>query len=83
VPLAIIGVNHVRKIVRLSVAIGGFLIVTSLILTGTVILIFLGITTLSVFENQTGIFMITLILLAIGIADFIAGFILLRRTTAK
>jgi hypothetical protein len=72
-----------RKLVRLSIAIGGFLIVASLILIGTVILTFLGITTLSVFENQTSIFMITLILLAIGIADFIAGLILLRRTTAK
>jgi hypothetical protein len=72
-----------RKLVRLSIAIGGFLIVVSLILTGAVILIFLGIITMSVFENQTGIFMITLILLAIGIADFIAGLILLRRTTAK
>jgi len=72
-----------RKLVRLSIAIGGFLIVASLILTGTVILTFLGIITMSVFENQTSIFMITLILLAIGIADFIAGLILLRRTTAK
>ena len=61
-----------RKLVRLSIAIGGFLIVTSLILTGTVFLILLNIIDTGVFANQTHLSVLTLILLAIGILDFIA-----------
>jgi hypothetical protein len=66
-----------RKLVRLSVAIGGFLIVTSLILTGTVFLILLGLIDVSVFSDQTSTAVLTLMFLAIGISDFIAGIILL------
>ena len=68
-----------RKLVRLSVAIGGFLIVTSLILTGTVFLILLNIIDVDVFADQATTSMLTLIFLAIGILDFIAGIILLKR----
>ncbi len=66
-----------RKLVRLSVAIGGFLIVTSLILSGTIFLILLKIIDVDVFVDQTTKSVLTLILLAIGVLDFIAGIILL------
>jgi hypothetical protein len=66
-----------RKLVRLSVAIGGFLLVTSLILTGTIFLILLNIIDVGVFADQVTMSVLTLIFLAIGILDFIAGIILL------
>lgn len=66
-----------RKLVRLSIAIGGFLIVTSLILTGTVFLILSDIIDVTVFADQVTVSLLTLMFLAIGVADFIAGIILL------
>ena len=68
-----------RKLVRLSIAIGGFLIVTSIILTGAVFLIFLNIIDVGVFAEQASMSLLTLIFLAIGILDFIAGIILLLK----
>ena len=68
-----------RKLVRLSIAIGGFLIVTSLILTGTVFLIFLNLIDINVFKNQTHTLLLTLMFLALGVFDFIAGIILLMK----
>jgi hypothetical protein len=66
-----------RPIARFQVAVGGFLIVTSLILTGAVFLIFSNIIDVSVFADQATIFLLTLIFLAIGILDFVAGIILI------
>jgi hypothetical protein len=68
-----------RKLVRLSVAIGGFLIVTSIILTGAVFLILLNVIDVSVFADQASMSLLTLIFLVIGILDFIAGIILLLK----
>jgi hypothetical protein len=68
-----------RKLVRLSVAIGGFLIVTSLILTGTVFLILLNLIDITVFSDQTSTSLLTLMFLAIGILDFVAGVTLLLK----
>jgi len=68
-----------RKLVRLSVAIGGFLIVTSLILTGTIFLTLLNIIDVDVFADQVNPSLLTLIFLTIGILDFIAGIILLLK----
>jgi hypothetical protein len=68
-----------RKLVRLSIAIGGFLIVNSLILTGTVFLILLNLIDVGVFANQTHTSVLTLMFLAIGVLDFIAGIILLLK----
>ena len=65
-----------RKLVRLSIAIGGFLIVTSIILTGTVFLILSNIIDESVFADQASMSLLTLMFLAIGLLDFIAGIIL-------
>jgi hypothetical protein len=79
VSLAISGVTCVRKLVRLSVAIGGFLIVTSLILTGIIFLILLNIINIDVFADQATTSILTLMFLAIGILDFVAGIILLLK----
>jgi hypothetical protein len=68
-----------RKLVRLSVAIGGFLIVTSLILTGTIFLILLNMIEVDVFADTVTTSVLTMIFLAIGILDFIAGVILLLK----
>jgi len=68
-----------RKLVRLSVAIGGFLIVTSIILTGAVFLTLLNIIDVSVFADQASMSLLTLMFLTIGILDFIAGIILLTK----
>jgi len=65
-----------RKLVRLSIAIGGFLIVTSIILTGAVFLILSNIINESVFADQASMSLLTLMFLAIGLLDFIAGIIL-------
>jgi hypothetical protein len=68
-----------RKLVRLSVAIGGFLIMASLILSGTVFLALLNVIDAGVFADQTGFSLLALVFLAIGVADFIAGILLLKR----
>jgi hypothetical protein len=68
---------HLRG--RFLVAIGGFLIFTSLILTGAVFLILSNIIDTSVFVYETSIPYLMLIFLAIGILDFIAGIILLLK----
>jgi hypothetical protein len=69
----------VRKIVRLSIAIGGFLIVTSLILTGAVFLAIFNIINPSDFADPLSISLLALAFLAIGVADVIAGIILLKK----
>ncbi len=68
-----------QKLVRLSLAIGGFLIVTSLILTGTVFLISMNIIDTEVFANPATSSVLTMMFLAIGILDFIAGIVLLMK----
>jgi NADH:ubiquinone oxidoreductase subunit 5 (subunit L)/multisubunit Na+/H+ antiporter MnhA subunit len=68
-----------RKLVRLTIAIGGFLIVTSLILTGTVLLALLDIIDVKVITEQPTVSVLTLMFIAIGIADFIAGIIFLLK----
>jgi hypothetical protein len=72
-------VEYMKKFARLSVAIGGFLIVTSLILTGTVFLILLNIIDVGVFTDQVTVSLLTLAFLAVGVLDFIAGIILLLK----
>jgi len=68
-----------RKLVRLSLAIGGFLIVTSLILTGTIFLILLNMIDLEVFADPATTSVLTMLFLAIGVLDFIAGILLLMK----
>jgi len=68
-----------RKLARLSLAIGGFLIVTSLILTGIIFLLLLNMIKAEVFTDPAITLVLTLIFLIIGILDFIAGMILLMK----
>ena len=68
-----------RKLVRLSLAIGGFLIVTSLILTGTILLILLNIIDAEVVTDPGTRLVLTMTFLTIGILDFIAGIALLLK----
>jgi len=68
-----------RKLVRLSLAIGGFLIVTSLILTGTIFLILLNMIDVEVFADPVTTSVLTMLFLAIGVLDFIAGILLLMK----
>jgi hypothetical protein len=68
-----------RKLARLSLAIGGFLIVTSLILTGTIFLILLNMIDVEVFADPATTSVLTMLFLAIGVLDFIAGILLLMK----
>jgi hypothetical protein len=68
-----------RKLVRLSLAIGGFLIVTSLILTGAIFLILLNMIDVSVLADPATTSVLTMLFLAIGVLDFIAGILLLMK----
>ncbi|MEM2999164.1 MAG: hypothetical protein QXV09_00555 [Candidatus Bathyarchaeia archaeon] len=68
-----------QKLVRLSIAIGGFLMVAGLILTGAILLVLLGIIDVTVFTNQATEALLAMLFLAVGIADFAAGIILLLR----
>lgn len=66
-----------RRIARLKVAIGGFLIFTSLILVGLILLIFLNLIDVDVLSSASISPLLTLIFLAFGILDLIAGIILI------
>jgi hypothetical protein len=68
-----------RKLVRLSLAIGGFLIVTSLILTGAIFLILLNMIDVSVLADPATTSVLTMLFLAIGVLDFIAGILLIMK----
>jgi len=68
-----------RKLSRLGVAIGGFLIATSILLIGLILLVLSNFVDISIFADETNILLLMLILLFIGILDFVASVILLRR----
>jgi len=68
-----------RKISRLAVAIGGFLIMMGMILLGAIILTLLNVIDITAFINETYLLMFMLALLSVGIIDLIAGIILSRR----
>jgi hypothetical protein len=68
-----------RKLARLNIAIGGFLIVTSLVLTGIIFLILINIIEIEVFADQTNTLLLTLVLLVVGVLDFVAGIILMLK----
>jgi hypothetical protein len=68
-----------RKLARLSIAIGGFLILASLMLTGIGFLALSNIIDLPVFAEKTTVAVLTFMFLAVGLADFIAGIIALKR----
>lgn len=68
-----------RKLIRLAVAIGGFLTMTGMILTGTSLLSLLNIIDVGVFIGETHLLLLSSMLLLIGILDVAAGIILLQR----
>ena len=71
--------EHMRKRERVCVAIGGFLIIMGTILTGVTLLILFNLVDVAVFEYETHMFLLMLVFFLIGIFDFVAGIILLRR----
>jgi hypothetical protein len=68
-----------RKRARLNIAIGGFLIMASLMLTCILLLIMLDMIDINVFTSRTNTTLLTLMFVAIAVSDFTAGVILLRR----
>ena len=68
-----------RKLARVSIAIGGFLIMTSLMLTCVLLLVMLNMTDMNLFANQTTMTFFTFMFVAIAALDVVAGVILLRR----
>jgi len=67
-----------RKLSRLAVAIGGFLIMMGMILMSAVVLTLLNVIDITAFMNETYVLMFMLALLSIGVLDVIAGIILSR-----
>jgi len=74
------GILGVRKwFSRFAVALGGFLIFVGIIVIGAFLISFFGIVDLSVLETENLQNLPLLLLLAIGLADLVAGIILWRR----
>ena len=71
--------ERVRKLSRLAVAIGGFLIMIGMILVSAFILNLTGIVDISAFTNEAYLLMFMLALLSVGVLDLIAGAILSKR----
>jgi len=71
--------GHMRKRERVCVAIGGFLIIMGTILTGVMLLILFNLVDISVLGYETHMSLLMLTFFLIGILDFVAGIILLRR----
>jgi len=67
-----------RKLSRLAVAIGGFLIMMGMILIGAIVLTLLNVIDITAFMNETYLLMFMLALLSVGVLDVIAGIILSR-----
>ena len=68
-----------RKLVRLSIAMGGFLIAISIVLTGIVFLILLNLIDISPFTDPNNTLLLGLVFLAIGALDFLSGMIILKK----
>jgi len=67
-----------RKLSRLAVAIGGFLIMMGMILMSAVVLTLLNVIDITAFMNETYVLMFMLALLSVGVLDVLAGIILSR-----
>jgi len=70
--------ERMRKLSRIAVAIGGFLIMMGMILMGAVVLTLLNVIDITAFMNETYLLISMLALLSIGVLDLIAGIILSR-----
>jgi len=70
--------ERMRKLSRLAVAVGGFLIMMGMILMGAIVLTLLNVIDISAFANETYLLMFMLALLSVGVLDMMAGIILTR-----
>ena len=66
-----------RNVARLSIAIGGFLIVNSLILVGLVLLIFLNLIDPIMLTDVSTSSLLTLMFITFGVLDLVAGILLI------
>jgi hypothetical protein len=64
-----------RKIARISIAIGGLLIVTSLILVGLILLIFLNLIDPVILTDSSISSLLTLMFITFGFLDLVTGII--------
>jgi len=67
-----------RKLSRLAVAIGGFLIMMGMILISAFVLTLLNVIDVTAFMNETYLLMFMLAMLSVGVLDVIAGIMLSR-----
>jgi len=67
-----------RKLGRLAVAIGGFLIMMGMILISAFVLTLLNVIDITAFMNEAYLMLFMLALLSVGVLDVIAGIILSR-----
>lgn len=70
--------DRLRKLSRLAVAIGGFLIMIGMFLVSAIALTLLGVINISALVNETYLLMFMLALLSVGILDVMAGIIFSR-----
>jgi len=67
-----------KRFSRFAVALGGFLIFVGIIVIGVFLIGFLGVVDFSIIDSET-FYSLSLLLLAIGLVDLVAGIILWRR----
>jgi len=70
--------ERMRKLSRLAVAIGGFLIMMGMILMSAIALTLLNIFDINALMNETYQLIFMLALLSVGVLDLIAGIVLSR-----
>jgi len=70
--------ERMRKLSRLAVAIGGFLIMMGMSLMSAIALTLLNVIDISALVNETYLLIFMLALLSVGVLDVIAGIILSR-----
>jgi len=71
-------IERMRKLSRLAVAIGGFLIMMGMILISAFVLALFNVIDITAFMNETYLLMFMLALISVGVLDMIAGIILSR-----
>lgn len=70
--------DRLRRLSRLAVAIGGFLLMIGMFLVSAIALTLLGVININALVNETYLLMFMFALLSVGILDVIAGIILSR-----
>ncbi len=70
--------DRLRKLSRLAVAMGGFLLMIGMFLVSAIALTLLGVININALVNETYLLIFMLALLSVGILDVMAGIILSR-----